>query len=349
MIWDNKLFLTYADAATGFQIVSAFEARTGKALWKKQIDAPKYHINQLNSYASSTPAVDANHLYVMWLQEGEVMLAALSHKGEEIWRRDVGPFKEIHGFGISPIVVGDVVCVAHVSGAESAITAFDCATGAVRWNLPRESSTTAFATPCLLDPNAAQKILLTESTTSGLAAIEAATGKVVWQGFYDDLDERCVSSPIVAGGLVFVGSGQGGSGKSLLAVQPGDHGETPQAAYRLQKNMPQVPTPIVAGDLLFVWSDRGIVSCYDVSTGEQHWRQRIGGDYHSSPIRIGNRIIGFSRQGDAVVLAASKKFEVLARNSLNEPCIATPAVANHRLYVRTESTLLCIGEPRNEQ
>ncbi len=106
-----------------------------------------------------------------------------------------------------------------------------------------------------------------------------------------------------------------------------------------------MPTPVVAGDLLFLWHDRGLVSCYDVATGKQHYRERVGGDFHSSPIRIGNRIFGVSRNGEVVVLAADRKFEVLARNALDEPCHATPAVANGRLYLRTEASLVCIGEP----
>jgi outer membrane protein assembly factor BamB len=260
-----------------------------------------------------------------------------------VWRRDVGPFKEQHGFGISPIVVDDLVYVARDSGAESAVTAIDRKAGEPRWNLPREPGTTAFATPCLLDPNANPKLLIASDTTNGLAAIDALSGRVVWEGFQDELDERCVASPLVADGKIFVGCGQGGRGKMLLAVRPGDANSPPQEVYRIEQNMPQVPTPVVAGDLLFVWSDRGIVSCYDVATGKQHWRERIGGDFHSSPIAIGNRIFGFSRQGNAVVLAADKEFQELARNSLDEPVIATPAVANHRLYVRTTETLFCIG------
>ena len=297
IIWGDKLFLTSADAATGAQIVAAFDTTSGSLLWQKKFDAPKYHINDLNSYASSTPAVDADGLYVMWLQDGEVTLVALNHNGEKLWQQNVGPFKEQHGFGLSPIVVDDLVYVAHESGADSAITAYDRKTGEVRWNLPREPGITAFDTPCLLDPRAATKTLLATNSTSGLNAIDALTGKVLWQGFKDDLDQRCVSSPIIAAGMIFVGCGQGGNGKMLLAVRPGDNGSPPQEVYRLKQNMPQVPTPIVAGDLLFTWSDRGVAGCYDVATGKQHWRERIGGDYHSSPIRIGNRIFGFSRGG----------------------------------------------------
>jgi outer membrane protein assembly factor BamB len=345
VIWEDKLFLTSADTATGAQIVSAYDVQTGAPVWQKKFDVPLHHINDLNSYASSTPAVDAQHLYVMWLQDGEVALVALDHDGNEIWRREVGPFKEVHGFGKSPIVVGDLVCVANDNPAESAIVAFDCESGDVRWKLPRESGTTAFATPCLLDPSADHKLLLATSTASGLTAVDAATGEVVWQDFKVDLDQRCVGSPIVAGGMVFAFSGQGGNGKVLIAARPGDRGSPPQEVYRLKQSVPQVPTPVVAGDLLFLWHDRGVVSCYDLATGKQHWRERVGGDYHSSPIKIGDRIFGCSMTGEVVVLAADKEFKLLARNALNEHCAATPAVANHRLYVRTESTLFCIGQP----
>jgi outer membrane protein assembly factor BamB len=347
VIWGDILFLTSADTATGAQLVSAFDVKTGTPLWQKQFPGSSYHINDLNSRASSTPAVDASRVYVLWLDNGKVHSAALTHEGDEVWQRELGSFQETHGFGVSPIVVGDLAYVATDSETESALMALDSKTGNVRWTLPREAGTTAFATPCVLETSGSsrQKLLLTSSTAAGLSAVDAMTGKVAWHGFTDDLSQRCVASPIVAGGLIFVGCGQGGNGKLILAVRPGDDHSPPREAYRLKQNMPQVPTPVVAGDLLFVWSDKGIVSCYDLSTGKQHWRERIGGDYHASPLRIGDRIFGFSRNGEVVVLAADRDFKEIARNTVPEPLVATPAVANHRLFLRTDSTLYCIGEP----
>lgn len=346
VIWGDQLYLTSANA-TGTQIVSAFDATTGSPKWEKKLDADKYHIHNFNSLASSTPAVDGDALYVLWLTSGQAHLVAFTHNGEELWRHEVGPFQEQHGFGISPIVVDDLVIVARNSerSTDGAIAAFDRKTGEPRWTHALEPGTTAFSTPCLLDPQANPKLLLTTNTTSGLTAIDASCGKVVWKGFKDDLSQRCVSSPFIADGKVFIGCGQGGKGKLLLAVRPGDDKSPPQEAYRVAQNSPQVPTPVVASDLLFVWSDSGIVSCYDVATGEKHWLKRIGGNFHSSPLAIGNRIFGFSRQGEAIVLAADKEFKELARNTLDEPVTATPAVANHRLYVRTTETLFCIGDP----
>jgi len=350
VIWDDRLFTLSADTETGEQIVLSFDARTGKPLWQRRISAPTYSMHGFNSYASSTPAVDAHHVYVLWLADNRVMLAAMTHDGDEVWRRDVGPFQEEHGFGKSPIVVDDVVCVANDSEAESAIVAFDALTGDPRWRVQRPSGDTPFATPLLLDPGAQRKLLLALSTASGLAAIDVATGTVAWQGLEKSLPVRCVSSPIVANGLVFVSCGQGGNGKLLIAARPGDAAHPPQEVYRLEQNIPNVPTPVVAGDLLFLWHDRGVVSCHDVATGRQHWRERVGGDFHSSPLQIAGRIFCASRDGEVVVLAADQKFKLLARNLLvkdegQEPCHATPAVANGRLYIRTDSTLLCIGNP----
>lgn len=343
VIWDNRLYLTSGDTKSGAQIVSAYDTQTGKPLWEKRFDAGSYHINGLNSYASSTPALDADFIYLLWLKDGRVVLTALTHDGYEVWHRDIGPFEETHGFGKSPIVVDDLVYVANDSQADSAVVALDRKTGDVRWHIPRESGTTAFATPCLLDPSAKDKLLLTLSTASGLTALDAKTGKVVWQGLKDGITQRCVASPIVADGMVLVLSGQGGMGKSLIAAKP--DGDGVKEIYTLDKGIPQVPTPVVAGDLLFLIQDRGTISCFDLATGKQHFRQRLGGDFHSSPVRIGNRIFCVARNGDVVVIAADRKYEELARNSLNETCHATPAVANGRLYLRTESSLICIGEP----
>jgi outer membrane protein assembly factor BamB len=345
VVWGQRLFITSADVTTGEQIVLNFDAITGERLWERRFDASSYNVNGHNSLASSTPSPDAHHVYVMWLASGRVMLAALMHDGKEVWRRDVGPFEEDHGFGKSPVVVDDIVCVANDSEAESAIVAFDASSGEPRWQIARPSGITAFATPCVLDPIAQRKLLLALSTAAGLTAIDVASGEVVWHGLKDDLPQRCVGSPIVAGGLIFVSCGQGGNGKLLLAASPGDSSRGPQEIYRLQQSIPNVPTPVVAGDLLFLWHDRGVVSCHEAQSGRQHWRERVGGDFHSSPVRIGERIFCASRGGEVVVLAAERKFQLLARNMLDEPCHATPAVANDRLYIRTEAELVCIGEP----
>jgi outer membrane protein assembly factor BamB len=348
VIWDGKLFVTSALPATGEQIVQAYDARSGRLLWDRHVVAPAvspYKHHNFNSLASSTPAVDSNNVYVAWLVGGKVMIAALRHNGDAAWQKEVGRYEEGHGFGSSPVVVDDMVCIALDNDGESCIVALDGQSGSERWRLPRAAGVTSFATPCLLDPAADQKLLLAVSTASGLTGVHAKTGKVAWQAFHDDLPQRCVGSPVAAGDIVFMSCGEGGGGEWLIAARSTGAHEAPEEVYRIEQNAPYVPTPVVIGNLLFIWHDRGTVSCHDVATGRQHWRERVGGDFHSSPIRIGDRILAASRGGEVVVLAAKTKFELLARNMLDEPCVATPAVADDQLYLRTESTLFCIGKP----
>jgi len=227
----------------------------------------------------------------------------------------------------------------------SSLTGVDRTNGDIRWHVSRPSAQSAYSTPCLLDSAGGKKLLVTTSTAGGLTVVDPTDGSTVWQILQRDLPQRCVSSPIVAGGLVLVSCGRVNNGLHLIAVRPGERGAPPREIYRIREGVPNVPTPVVAGDLLFLWHDQGIVSCHDLATGQQHWRQRIGGNFNSSPIRIGQRIYCASREGEMLVLSTDKQYQLLARFDLGEPFSATPAVANERMYLRTESMLMCVGQP----
>ena len=121
-----------------------------------------------------------------------------------------------------------------------------------------------------------RELVVMSSMGSGVTAYDPATGKIEWQVLEQDLPDRCVSSPIVAAGLVIVSCGSGNNGMHLIALRPGENGEPPQEVYRLRQGVPNIPTPVVAGDLLFLWHDRGTVACLDAATGEQHWREPRG-------------------------------------------------------------------------
>jgi outer membrane protein assembly factor BamB len=345
VVWGDRLFVTSADPKSAEQIVLAFDTRSGEPLWEKRFASHTYTMHADNSYATSTPAVDADQLFVLWLDGDSVTLAALTHDGIEIWKRQIASLDEKHGFGTSPVVIGDVVCVANETddARHSVVMGLDRASGETRWTVPRGTGKTAYATPFVWKSPDGRELLLAASMGSGLSAFDPATGEVVWQVLEQDLPDRCVSSPIEAAGLLLVSCGSGNNGMHLIAVRPGANGEPPTEAYRLRQGVPNIPTPVVAEDLLFLWHDRGTVSCLDAATGEQHWRERIGGHFHSSPVRIGDRIYGLSKNGEVVVLAADKEFKLLARNDLGDTCQATPAVANDRIYYRTESSLICLG------
>jgi outer membrane protein assembly factor BamB len=274
-----------------------------------------------------------------------VKLAAVTHQGRDVWQRDVGHLAEVHGFGTSPMLAGDVVCMTNDTEAEedSEIFAVDRRTGEEVWRQKSGGGKTSYATPCVWEAPGGKSLILMSTMGGGLTAYDPGSGAIAWNVLAHDLPDRCVSSPIVAAGHALVSCGSGNNGKHLIAMKLTSADEPPVESYRLKQSIPNIPTPVVAGELVFLWHDRGMVTCIDGATGKVHWRERIGGNFHSSPLRIGDRIFCISLTGEVVVLAAKAEYELIARHELGEPVVATPAVANNRLLIRTEQSLLCLG------
>jgi outer membrane protein assembly factor BamB len=275
-------------------------------------------------------------------------MAALTHDGGDVWQHDVGHLAEVHGFGASPMVAGDVVCMTHdtLVADDSFIVGIDRHSGNEVWRTPCGEGKTSYATPCLWETPEGESLILMHTMSNGLTAYKPATGAIVWNAFTQDLPDRCVSSPIVASGVALISCGSANNGKLMIGAKLSGAKEPPVEAYRLKQSVPNIPTPVTADDMVFLWHDRGIVTCIDAATGKSHWRERVGGNFHSSPVRIGDRIFCISLDGEVVVIAASKEFKLIARSKLDEPVTATPAIAEGRMLIRTEKSLICLGGKR---
>src|SRR5262245_53793720 len=160
VVWEDRLFITSGDSKSGEKIVQAFDALSGRPIWEKRFPGTKYSMHAFNSYMSCTPAIDEERLYIVWRDGTKLTLLALMHNGDEAWRADAGLIEEKHGYGSSPVVVDDVVCIENDNDTLSEVVAFDRQTGDVRWRVPRASGNTSFSTPCVLDPGADEKLLL---------------------------------------------------------------------------------------------------------------------------------------------------------------------------------------------
>ena len=254
-----------------------------------------YQKNASAAYASATPALDQERVYVAWATPKEYIVLALSQKdGSDVWRRDLGPFASQHGFGASPIVWKDLVIVANDQDKASFIAALDCKTGQTRWQAERRTEKASFSTPCLFEPKDGKPQLILSSWSHGLTSLDPQTGKQNWDlpVFHDN---RIVGSPMIAAGLIFAAAGVGGGGKEMVAVEPGDpdRGVEAKVAYNVQGSLPYVPTPVAKGRLLFLWHDNGVVACTDAPTGKRLWQQRVGGSFFGSPVRVGIGYIAF--------------------------------------------------------
>ncbi len=342
VIWQDQLYVTCGDPEAAELIVLALDTETGDERWSERFGLTLSSFHTLNSYASSSPAVDARGIYLLAASPESIQLVALTHDGEEVWRRDLGPFESQHGFGISPMIVDDLVVIASDHQGASFVTALDAATGDPRWRIERKSGKAAYATPCVWQaPNGNRQLILC-SMAEGMVGVEPSTGRLLCQ-LPDVFEMRCTNSPLVAEGFVMCSSGVGGRGVSMVAVRPGDSANVPaEVIFRWTKAIPQTVTPVAHDGLLFVWSDRGVVSCRDLATGEQLWQERIGGTYYGSPICVGGRLYGISDDGEVVVLAAEREFAELGRVDLGAPSHATPAIGRGKMFLRSMSSLACL-------
>ncbi len=349
VVWGNRIFLVSAEPATATRYLLCVDATSGSLLWKRVLGGEPFKDHEYNSFASATPAVDGDRVYITWMSPRHHMVYALDHKGNRVWKRDLGPFKAEHGGGASPMVYKNRVVVTHdqqKGGGDSFVAALDRTTGETMWRLTRESTIAAYSTPCVRKTAEGEAELMLTSNAEGITAVDPSTGEVRWQ--VDDIfGKRCVSSPVLADGLVFGSCGYGGEGSVLAAVRPGDSGDG-EVAYEVTKGAPYVPTPVVVDGRQFVWTDGGVVSCLRASSGEVIWRERVPGKYFASPIAVDGKILNVSRGGTVVTLPATGDFEILGKTDLGERSNATPAVAHGRLYFRTFSQLLAVNGTTEE-
>jgi outer membrane protein assembly factor BamB len=343
VLWGKKIFLTSADPDGNQRWLLCLSTETGKTLWIKPFDSSRHQIHLQNSFASSTPTVDEERVYILWGSPESYSVIALNHEGHEKWKKDLGPFQAEHGFGTSPIVFEDLVVVNNDQDGTSSLVALDSKTGDIRWKIPRSTARVAYSTPCVFQPKGRPPELIFASQAHGVSGVDPKSGSTKWE--IPVFEKRTVGSPIVCGDLILASCGEGAGNNTMVAVRPGSKDQKPEVAYQIDKSSaPYVPTMVAHGPLVFLWGDKGFVTCIDSKSGKVHWRERVGGNYSGSPIRVGDRLYCISMDGDVVVIAASDKYELISQQSLGESSRSTPAVADGRMYLRTQSQLFSLGK-----
>jgi outer membrane protein assembly factor BamB len=344
VLWGERLFVTCADKKTGARMLLCLRAADGHQLWARTYPGERSAKHTDSSPASATPAVDERHVYVSWGSPRQLLVVAVDHAGKETWRANLGPFRTGYGLGASPIIVGDLLAVPNDQDGRGALVGLDRRSGKIRWKVPRRSKA-SYTTPCVLHETGRPAELIFTNYEHGVTSIDPSSGRVNWEAdiFHKGHLETAIGSPVVADDLVISTCGWLGVRQEVIAVRPGGRGRKPAVVYRIDRSVPLCTTPLVKGDLLFLWSDRGIVTCADARTGRVHWRERVPGTYYGSPVCIGDRLYSMSREGEVIVLAAAAKYRLLARNPLGEGSHATPAVKGGVLYLRTFSHVLAVG------
>ena len=296
-------------------------------------------LNEKNSHASPTPIVDGERIYVHFGAEGT---AAVTIAGEIVWKTRLRHVTQ-HGGGGSPVVHGDLLIVSCDGFEDAFVVALDKNTGKQRWKtFRRRPWSQAYTTPLVIRVGDRDQIVSVGAHHA--AAYDPANGKEIWRVSYVDGFSN-VPRPVYGHGLVFITTGF--QQPALLAVRPDGTGDVTRShvSWTLQRAAPLTPSPLLAGDELFIVNDAGIASCLDARTGKVHWIQRLGGTFSASPVLADGRIYFLNEDGVTTVVAPGPTFRILATNPLPGPALASMAVSHGSLFVRTASHLYRIATP----
>jgi outer membrane protein assembly factor BamB len=342
VLWGDKIFTTCASPNDAVQFILAFDAKTGRKLWQEEYLSAPYQYHKFNSYASSTPAVDEDFLFVSWTTKRSNELRCFDHQGNLIWERSFGAYLTQHGNGFSPIVHKQQVFVTHDHEGESALFALNRKNGKTLWKLERIASKPSSSTPVIYESPDGKTYVVSNSKSHGCYAVNTLNGEIAWETGSNSLDLRSVSSPYFGSGYFFASCGSGGRGSRFLVVQPPlDESEKVSVKYKITKNAPYVPTSIVINGIIFLLSDSGIASGIDLETGKALWRERINGNFFASPVASGDIVFAISRDGNVFAFNLNKKKLItLGVSQLNEIVHNTPAFSKRGLFFRTNSRLI---------
>lgn len=338
----DRIFVLCANPETSERIPVCVDAKSGEVLWAKEYETAKFKGHKFNSPASTTPAVDDERVYFTWGTAEQLTVVALTHDGEEAWQAGLGKIKGGHGFGASPMVYGDLVVINNDQDGESSLIAVHKKSGEKAWEIPRKSIRLSYSVP-VVKPTPKGDVLVFTNWQHGFTAVEPSSGKVLSDVSVFDLEkkERAISSPVLAGDLILGTCGFTNEPKHAVAMKLED-GQL-EEVWRIERNVPHIPSVIVIGERVYFWEDKGVGTCVDHQTGEVIWRERIGGaTFFGSPVSDGEKIFCSDADGVIVCLAVGDEYKELGRTDLGETCRSTPAIAHGNMYIRTFQQLLAV-------
>ena len=364
VIWSGRVFLTEFDPASNRLATVCIDQSTGRILWRRTV-APETieKVHEISSPAGSTPVTDGERLYVYF---GSYGLIAYDRDGNQLWERRFPNPENPYGAVASPIVAGDLLILNH-QGKEAYLLALNRRDGRTVWKTDRSAFQYGWSTPVHWRHDGVDEILVLGGDfkpNQRLMAYNLADGTERW--WIGGLPPCGKSTPVIGDGLVFFAAPDimldtafeqknpdraaqiyANNASRVTAVRPGGKGESNQThiAWSETKGVPGVPSPLHYEGRLYTVLSGGIVFSRVARTGELLFSGRLGamGYYYASPIAADHKIFIASEEGVVVVLEAGDQLKVLARNKLDGAILATPAIVDGRIYVRTATSLYAFG------
>lgn len=339
----ERVYLATADPVKKSQSVLCLDRSNGKIVWQTEVHGsqadPGKHAN--SSAASSTVAWDGERLFINFLNGGAVHTTALDVDGKILWQRKVCDFLVHQGFASSPLVHESLVLVSADSRAGGAVAGLDRKSGRIVWSEPRPKLPN-YTSPAVLQAGGRAQLVLAGCNL--MTSLDPLTGKKLWE--IAGSTEECVGSAVTDGVRVFAG---GGWPKNHTAAILADG--SGKVAWQNTARV-YVPSMIVKAGHLYAVMDAGMAVCWKSDTGEELWKERLGGDIFSSPVMADDRVYVSNVAGKTFVFEATPKgFKLLAQNQLGHEAYASPVVCGGRVYLRVakrgegrQEFLYCVGK-----
>ena len=375
VVWEDRVFLTTAietDRTVDRKVVEAVEAETpefhrsrarlprnvlefvvmalkrsdGSVLWQRTVceAVPHSATHADGSWASGSPVTDGERVYAYF---GSYGLYALDVDGRPQWERRFGTFKMKANFGegTSPVLCGDTLVINQDHEGPSFIVGLDRKTGDTRWKADRDEAS-SWSTPLVLEHDGRRQVVT--AATNRIRSYDAASGGLLWEA--TGMTGNVIPCPVADKGIVTCMSGFRGS--SLMAIRldaaEGDvTGKAEAIAWSSRDDAPYVPSPLLYDGLLYyLKTNKGALTCTEAATGRAHYEaQSLEGVnvVYSSPVGAGGRVYVTGKSGTTFVMRHGPRFEVLARNTLDDRFTASAALVGRELYLRGEENVYCLA------
>ena len=373
VVWNNRIFISSAIKEGGEPesvkkglyfggnrpapkdvyrfVVYCLDLATGTIVWEKEVHrgVPEHGYHVKGSLASETAVTDGTRVYAYI---GNVGLFCFDFEGQLLWSKRWKSVPTRFGWGTaaSPVLHANHLYVVNDNEEQSFLVALNSKTGEQIWRVERDEGSN-WATPFVWENEKR-----TEIVTPGTGKVRSYSldGQLLWE--LGGMSSITIPTPFAGHGLLYVTSGYvGDQTRPLFAIRPGATGDisleqdedaNDYVAWCQKQAGPYNPSPILYGDYLYVLYDRGMIACYDAKTGEEVYaKRRIGGGaraFTASPWAYDGKLFCLSEDGDTLVIQAGAEFKLLRTNSLGQLCMATPAIVNDGLIIRTENQIIRI-------
>jgi outer membrane protein assembly factor BamB len=322
--------------------LEAFSTTDGKRVWEHRLEAEGTltPVHDKHNLTTPSPVSDGTTVFALF---GTGQVAALGQDGKVVWQRHLGkeisPFDVQWGHSSSPVLYRDSLILLCDHASASYLLALDKRTGKEQWRADRGKGRSSYSTPLIVEGAGGVELIV--NSNERLDSYDPRTGQLLW--FTGDANRFPVPSAVHHNGVIYTSRGYRSG--PYMAIRAGGKGDITgsHVLWSVPTGAPYVSSLLHYGGVIYMANDVGVLSAIDAAKGERLWQERVDGVFSASPVAGGGHVYFLTENGDTVVVKAGRTPQIVGRNALGERVIASPAISNGRIYVRTDDHLVAIG------